>query len=228
MRWTETLGTEVDSVLSTAYAERDGRVTPEDVAGNAAVKIEATFLYADLAGSAGIAAACPWDTTAKIISAYLGCAVRLIRAYGGEIRSFDGDRVMGVFVGENQQTHAVRCALEIDWCTVKLIQPKATQRFRSVRETDVKIQQACGIDCGVSRAVRAGIRNNADLIWIGKAPSFAAKLSDIREYPYCTFISSRVHAKLAVADKVQNGENIWESRTFKDETVYRAKRMRTP
>lgn len=228
MGWVETLGNEVDAVLSTKYNERDGRVVPDEVAANDAVKLEATFLYADLAGSARIAEVCPWDTTSKIIRAYLGCAVRLIRAYRGEVRSFDGDRVMGVFIGEHHATDAVRCAREIDWCTVKLIEPKAKELFRSVRDNGVKIQQACGVDTGIARAVKAGIRNNSDLIWIGKAPSFAAKLSDIRSFPYCTFVSSRVFAKLPPALRTQNNVSTWEWLTYRGEKIYRTKYIRTP
>jgi hypothetical protein len=36
---------------------------------------------------------------------------------------------------------------------------------------------------------RAGIRNNNDLVWIGRAPSLAAKLSDIREPRYSVYIN---------------------------------------
>ena len=228
MGWVETLGNEVDAVLSTSYNERDGRIVPEDVAANDAVKIDATFLYADLAGSARMAEVCPWETTSKIIRAYLGCAVRLIRAYRGEVRSFDGDRVMGVFIGANHAVDAVNCAKEIDWCTMRLIEPKANAKFRSVRDNDVKIRQACGVDTGIARAVKAGIRNNSDLIWVGKAPSFAAKLSDIRAFPYCTFVSSRVYAKLSSTSKIMNNVNIWEWLTYRGERIYQTKQMRTP
>jgi class 3 adenylate cyclase len=105
----------VDGILETAFEERDGKKIPtsDDVAlSNGAVKLDATFLYADLAGSGLIAKICPWDTTAKIIRAYLDCSVRIIKAHGGEIRSFDGDRVMGVFIGTTKRTDAVKSALK--------------------------------------------------------------------------------------------------------------------
>jgi class 3 adenylate cyclase len=43
------------------------------------VKLDAVFLYADLAGSSRLARVCQWQTTAKIIRAYLDVATRLIR-----------------------------------------------------------------------------------------------------------------------------------------------------
>lgn len=88
----------VDEIFGTDFQSRDGTVVPEsqDVARkNGAVRLDATFLYADLADSSRLAKLCPWSTTAKIMRAYLDCAIRLIRKHGGAIRSFDGDRVMG-------------------------------------------------------------------------------------------------------------------------------------
>jgi class 3 adenylate cyclase len=233
--WVDTLGTAVDDVFDTRFNDRAGQKIPEstDVTlADGAVKLDATFLYADLAGSGLIASVCPWDTTAKIIRAYLDCAVRLIRAYKGEVRSFDGDRVMGVFIGEYKNTYASKCAREIFWTTENIIQPKAVSKFKSVRNNDVKIRQACGIDTGIARAVRAGIRNNNDLIWIGRAPSFAAKLSDNREYPYCTFMSEAAY-KVITADAKQSGDlELWEKRDTrfaqKAEVCYRSKYMLKP
>lgn len=219
----------VGAIFSSAFSERDGQKIPnsdEIALSNGAVKLEAAFLYADLAGSGLIAKSCPWDTTAKILRCYLDCSVRIIRSLGGEIRSFDGDRVMGVFIGDSKCTNAVKAALRINWATLKLIQPEATARFRSVSNNDVKIRQACGVDVGTSRAVRAGIRNNNDIIWIGRPPSFAAKLSDLREYPYCTFISSDVYTRMSAECKTYEGKNMWETRSVmfagEAETVYRS------
>lgn len=225
----------IKGILSTSFNERNGQKIPtsEDVSlSNGAVKLEAAFIYADLAGSGMIAKQCPWDTTAKIIRAYLDCSTRIIRANGGAIRSFDGDRVMGVFIGASKRSNATKAALQIQWATRMLIEPEAKARFNSVKNNDVKIRQACGIDVGVSRAVRAGIRNNNDLVWIGRPPSFAAKLSDIREFPYCTFISAAAYNQLSDETKFSQGSNMWEKRwvTFAGvkEAVYRSNYWWTP
>lgn len=229
------LEAEVDDIFGSAFEERAGRTIPTsaDVAlKNGAVQVEACFLYADLAGSAAIAAACPWDTTAKIIRAYLKCATRLIRSYGGEIRSFDGDRVMGVFMGEHMASDATDCAREIFWATEDILDAKARAKFESVAENGVRIRQACGIDLGKVRAVRAGIRNNNDLVWIGKSPSLAAKLSDVREHPYCTFITKAVHDALRASSRTPEGHAIWEARGFSfagsQQSIYRSKWKKRP
>jgi len=50
---------------------------------------------------------------AKVIRAYLDATCRVIRAEGGEIRSFDGDRVMTVFIGPPENTTAAGTGLKI-------------------------------------------------------------------------------------------------------------------
>ncbi len=231
----DTVKDEVDSILSISWDERSGNVIPDtnDVAlKNGAVKIEATFLYADLAGSSVLAKKCPWGTTAKIIRTYLDTAVRIIKYHGGEIRSFDGDRVMGIFKGESPNTSAANCARKIDWVVTNVINPKAKEKFQSIRDNDIKIKHCVGIDTSEVRAVRSGIRNNNDLIWIGKAAGFAAKLSDIREYPYEVYISKESYNKLHESAKKDGQEDVWASTTVaisgETYTVYRSKKPLSP
>ncbi len=210
---------EINTILDTTWDVRDGTVIPDTdsiTLKNGAVKIDATFLYADLAGSSKLARFCQWQTTAKVIRAYLNTATRLIKYYGGEIRSFDGDRVMGVFIGNSKNTNAVRCALAINWTVTQIINVKAREKYSSIRDNNLNIQHCIGIDTGESRAVRAGIRNNNDLIWIGRPPSFAAKLSDVREHPYSTFISRKVYDAMNEDVKYTNDgnrTNMWYSGT---------------
>lgn len=233
--WTDKLEGYVDDTFGVVWATRDGQVVPttEDVVlKNGAVKVDAVFLYADLAASSRIAEVCPWETTAKIIRAYLDISTRLIRAYGGHIRSFDGDRVMGVFMGDKKNTHATSCAREIFYTVERILGPKATEKFKSIRENDIKIKNCVGVASGFARAVRGGIRNNNDLIWTGKAPSLAAKLSDVREYAHCVFISEATYDKLPDTSKIDSGKNIWTKKTISfgggTETVYSTNYLKTP
>lgn len=231
----DTLTGEVEAILDTEWNVRDGNVIPESdaiVLKDGAVKIEATFLYADLAGSSALAKNCPWETTAKIIRAYLNCSVRLIKEYGGEIRSFDGDRVMGIFKGDTPNTNAAKCAREIDWVVEYILNPKAKEKHTSIRKNNINIRHCVGIDTGEAIAVRAGIRNNNDIIWIGRAPSFSAKLSDIRKYPYCVYISKECYKRLNDSALLSSNINIWEASSFDfagaSEVVYRTKYTRKP
>ncbi|WP_081674028.1 adenylate/guanylate cyclase domain-containing protein [Novosphingobium lindaniclasticum] len=226
----------VDTILGTSFNVRDGRVVPstDDVAlKDGAVKIDAAFLYADLAGSALLSKACPWTTTAKIIRAYLDCSARLIVKHGGAIRSFDGDRVMGIFIGDDKNSAASICGREIHWTVRKIIHPAARKQFASIRDNAIEIRHGVGVDVGEVRAVRSGVRNSNDLIWIGKAASFSAKLSDIRDPGYHTYISSRTYSRLNDSAKFDgNGKNIWIKSEFDfadaTESVYKSNHWKKP
>ena len=118
----------VDTLFGTNFQQRDGRIVPSssDVTlKDGAVKVDAVFLYSDLAGSALLSRACPWTTTAKVIRSFLDCATRLIIKHGGAVRSFDGDRVMGVFMGDRKCSNASICGREIHWAVRNIIQPAA-------------------------------------------------------------------------------------------------------
>jgi adenylate cyclase len=139
---------------------------------------------------------------------------------------------MGVFIGDMKNTYAVRCAREIFWMTENVLSPKARSRFTSISKNNISIQQCVGMDTGSAVAVRAGIRNNNDLIWIGRPPSLAAKLSDVREFPYCVFISDRCFRALGDAERNYSGASIWEARTINfggsKVSVHRTKWMKGP
>ena len=81
----------VDALFNTNFVQREGRVvpaSPDVTLRDGAVKIEAAFLYTDLAKSAVLSRVCPWTTTAKIIRAFLDASTRLIIKHGGYIRKF--------------------------------------------------------------------------------------------------------------------------------------------
>ncbi|MFC7049521.1 adenylate/guanylate cyclase domain-containing protein [Emcibacter nanhaiensis] len=208
--WSNKLTEKMEEILSTTWDVRTGNVIPDasDVKlKDGAVKIEAAFLYADLAGSSKLAEICPWSTTAKIIIAYLDCCTRSIRVNGGEVRSFDGDRVMGIFKGKTPCTDAVLTAREIDWMVHNKLNPLAKSKFRSIDENNLRIKHCIGIDFGEAYAVRAGIRDNNDLIWVGKSASFSAKLSDVRDYPFEVYVSSTCRNRLVKYEDGWSREN---------------------
>jgi adenylate cyclase len=98
------LKAETNQIVKSVWTRRDGKVVPEthDISlGNDCVDLEATFLYADLADSTELALQ-DKNIAAEVVKAYLMGTTRIIRALGGEIRSFDGDRVMGSFSMEGR------------------------------------------------------------------------------------------------------------------------------
>ena len=54
------------------------------------------------------------NTAAEVVTAYLMGTTRIIRALGGDIRSFDGHRVMGIFFEGTKNTLAAEAALKIN------------------------------------------------------------------------------------------------------------------
>jgi len=220
------LGVQIDGVLSQAWDLRDGRVVPttENVALlGGGVELSGTMLYTDLADSTELAS---WDrkVTARVCKAFLGCATRLIKLEGGQVRSFDGDRVMGVFLGDRKNTSAVRCALKINWMFLNLLKPRFEARYEALRNGTYKLAQCCGIDTSDILVVRTGVRESNDLIWIGRAPNVAAKLSAIREAPYFSFITGSVFDLMADETKVSAGRPMWEERTWTQGPISRVYR----
>ena len=141
--------------------------------------------------------------------------------------------LMGVFMGDSKNSSASNCGREIHWAVRKIIQPAAFKQFKSISDNGIEIRNCSGIDVGEVRAVRSGIRDNNDLIWIGKAASFSAKLSDVRDEGYNTYISSRVYNQLNQAAKFDgNSKNMWSSTSFvfaeEGETVYKSNNWKRP
>jgi class 3 adenylate cyclase len=213
------LATNVSNIISTPWNKRTGQVVPttEGVALNGgAVELDATYLYADLANSSKIAKNLDRRIAAKILKSFLMTATTCIKKRGGTPISFDGDRVLGVFVGDSKNTSAARCALNISYGVKEIIRPKFEANYDSVKDADFAIEHACGVDTGTVLIVRAGARGSNDLISIGRGPNLAAKMSDIRENKYCSYITSSVYNSMADSSKIsKTGLNMWESRTYK-------------
>lgn len=229
MPFADDLEQEIRGTISRAWDKRDGRQVPSTsdvLLAGGAVEIDATFLYADLADSSKMAKELDRRVAAKIIKSFLHAASKIIIRNGGEIRSFDGDRVMGVFYGNFKNSTAAKCGLQIAWA-VKAIRENFEASYESVRDASFKIRHGVGIDTGTVLAVRGGVRGSNDLIWIGRAPNLAAKLSDLRDAGYSTYITAAVFNKLHATSKLSDeGASMWEGRnwTFLGErlSVYRS------
>lgn len=215
------LESDVDSVVSFNWDIRNGTVVPttDSIAlGGAGVELTATMLYADLADSTRLSM---WDrrVSARVHKAFLSTSSRIIRARGGDIRSFDGDRVMGVFLGDTKNTNAAKAALQINWTFRNLVKPKLETKFDALKSFN--LAHTTGIDLSEVLVVRAGIYNNNDLAWVGRAPNVAAKLSAMREALNYSWISGEVYDKLAPEAKLSEGKDMWKERTWTNGPIKR-------
>ncbi len=201
----------VNQILNQAWSTRNGQVVPEaaDVALNGgAVKLDATMLYADLARSTDLVIRFDKRIVAKIIKSFLTCCAKIIRKEGGYIRSFDGDRIMAVFIGGSKNSNAVKAALKINYAVQNVVKVKIEAKYPTIK-AGFKIEHCVGIDTGEMIVVRSGIINNNDLVWVGFAANMAAKLSDIRTSAYYTYITDTVLNKLSDETRYSNGKSMW-------------------
>jgi adenylate cyclase len=225
------LQAKVNEILTVDWNIREGNVVPDtdDVAlSNGAVRLEAAYLYADLADSTTLARDFDRRTAARVVRAYLHVMSKLVRTWGGEIRSFDGDRVMGIFIGDAKRSSAATCCLKMNWAFLNIVRPTVEARRPVLKKGGYTLEHCAGVDIGEVLVVRAGVRGSNDLISIGGAPNIAAVLSDLRNPPYRSYITKAVYDRLRVeAKNAKDGRTMWEahSLTIKNQarTIYRSK-----
>lgn len=222
---------EVKEILSTNWKERDGQKVPEaeDVKlGNDAVKLTGTVLYADLAESTTMVNSYKNWFAAEMYKAYLLSACRIIRDQGGSITAFDGDRVMAVFIGDGKNSAAAKAGLKINHAVVKIINDEVAKKYT---QNPFQMKHAVGIDSSELFIARTGIRGANDLVWVGRAANYAAKLCALRTGNYATWITESVYKVLNDESKYSSdGTCMWDARTWteRDITVYASSWMWTP
>lgn len=217
----EDIQNEVKEILQTKWSKREGYLVPEpeDIElGNDAVTLKGTVLYADLVQSTDLVKGYRDWFAAEVYKAYLVSACRLIPFNDGVITAFDGDRVMAVFIGDYKNSSATKAALMINYVVKEIINKAIKEKYP---DTTFQIQQTVGIDTSNLFIARTGIRGSNDLVWVGRAANYAAKLCSLRVAGYSSYITSDVFNKLS--DNAKNGGNpkrcMWEKMTWKDQGI---------
>jgi len=207
---------QVSKIFREQWTERDGRVVPEaeDVAlANEAVKLEdAVVLYADMSGSTSLVNAETWQFAAEVYKTYLYCAARIITSEGGTITAYDGDRIMAVYIGDAPNTSAARTALKLNWCRMEIINPLLLKQYPS---KTYQLKHVVGIDRSTLRAARTGARGANDLVWVGRAANYAAKLSSLPD-THGSRMTGDVYSRLADEAKYSKGVSMWEEAQWTD------------
>jgi class 3 adenylate cyclase len=175
--------------------------------GNVGVKINATVLYADLADSTGLVKSRPSQFAAEVYKTYIYAAAKAIRYHGGQVTAYDGDRVMGVFMGGQMRNDAVDAACHISGIVEDIVQPELDSMYGAGSYT---VNQKIGIDRSELLVANTGIRGNNDYVWVGTAANNAAKLAALKR-GYTTYITHDVFSVLTPANlKVAStGANLW-------------------
>jgi class 3 adenylate cyclase len=167
----------------------------------------ATVLYADLDGSTNMVDNHKWDFSAEIYKTYLRCAARIIAAEDGVVTAYDGDRIMAVFTGYTNDSNAVRASMKINYAVNKIIRPALSEQYP---ESNFTLKHVVGVDTSQLRAARIGVRGYNDLVWIGRAANYAAKLTSQSDKPL--WITKAVYDKIDNTLKISDNRKIWERR----------------
>jgi class 3 adenylate cyclase len=185
----------VAKVFAEQWTTRVGQNVPatDDVRlANDAVQVDATVLYADLEDSTQLVQGYKDFFAAETYKAYLYSASRIITHLGGSVTAFDGDRVMGVFLGDTKNTDAVKCGMKINYVVQEIIRPAMKAQYPN---DNYVLKQKVGIDSSPLFVARTGIRGANDLVWVGRAANYAAKMATLSSN-YATYISADVYSKL--------------------------------
>lgn len=196
------------------WTTREGLVVPDATSinlGNDGVFIDATVLYADLADSTKLVDTFRAEFAAEVYGTFLNSSSRIIRAHGGTITAFDGDRVMAIYMGADKEIRAVRTALRINKAVTEIIRPALNAVYPDVAYV---LHHTVGVDSSRLFAVKDGVRGANDMIWVGKAANHAAKLCAL-PHQYSTRVTAAVHEKLDQGLYVTStGAPVWEPVTW--------------
>jgi len=179
--------------------------------GNQGKRIEATILYADLADSTKLVDQYPDDFAAEIYGTFLHCASRIIRANGGTITAFDGDRVMAVYMGAQKEADACWTGFRINRAMIDIIRPALRAQYG---DNVYLPSHTVGIDNSTVLVVKEGVRGDNDLVWVGRAANHAAKLCTL-DHSYQTRATPEVVAVLPAALLTTvSATPVWEAESW--------------
>ena len=228
MSLTDELRVEVAATFRASWSERDGDKVPESTdlkLGNDAVKLIGAVLYADMKESTDLVDTHKPFFAAEIYKTFLHCAARIVRAEGGAITAYDGDRIMGVFIGLGAADGAARSALKINYARLEVINPAIKAQYP---DSTYALKHVVGVDKGPLFVARTGIRGANDLVWVGRVANHAAKLASLAP-EYSSVITAEVYNDLSVnAITGSDGKNMWNYATWNGRIVYRSTYMWSP
>ena len=113
---------------------------------------------------------------------------------------------MAVFIGEARCTNAVRAALKIKGAVGTIVQPVLKAQYP---QTNYALKHVIGVDTSKLLASRIGVRNDNDLVWVGCAANYAAKLTTLSD-EFSIWITGSVYDSIEDAVKFAKQTNMWK------------------
>lgn len=181
----ETLNEKVAQYLEGDYQTSSPRTVPnpEDIPlGNGAAELTATALFIDVRQSSDITNAFRRQTAAKMMKAYFDGTVRIVNANEGQVRSFNGDGLLALFIGDFRSSNAAKAAMQVSYFVSEILGGSFSRYFAANRAAvgnSLDFSVGAGLDDGVILAVRVGIQGTNDVAWVGRCTNTAAKLAGI-------------------------------------------------
>lgn len=214
MTFKEDLTAKVREFTSEAWREiPSGYAVPtsDDLTfGNTGRRLNACILYADIDGSTAMVNDLIDTRAAEYYKAYLHCAAKIIKRNNGEITAYDGDRVMAAFLGDSKEDDAVGAALELSYAVDEIINPEFSRFYTAAHR---RLRHTVGIDASTVLVSKTGVRVDSDLVWVGPAANYAAKLNsfDGLDSNYPIRVTHEVFAALSRTCLVgSSGEPMWQ------------------
>jgi class 3 adenylate cyclase len=128
-----------------------------------------------------------------------------------------------VFLGDTKNSSAARAALKINWLVQRVVNPGIKKAYPN---TAYVLHHVIGIDTSRLFVAKTGIRGANDLVWVGRAANYAAKLCSMRDGAASTIISEEVFKRLTAASKVGGSpeRSMWEKSVWPERglTIYRS------
>lgn len=208
----EELVKKIDEFFTTKYEVENTTTVPSTdysklTFGNKGLIADLTFLFIDIRKSSMMHDVYGHANAARIYQAFHEINVTAIKRWEGEVRAFDGDRIMGVFSGKRKNNNAVNAAFNIRWAVEHIL----NKHF----EESQKIKIGIGIDTGetlITKVGKARDTNTTDLVWVGKACNYASHLC--QEANNSILISPGVYSVLADTNKFADEKNMWQEVTL--------------
>jgi len=169
--------------------------------GNKGLVAELCFLFVDIRKSSKLHDVYGLKNAARIYQSFHDINVRIINSLDGEVRAFDGDRIMAVFSGESKCSNSVQAGMKIIWSIRNILNKKINP----------KISCGIGIDFGKTLITKVGKGrnvNNNDLVWVGQACNYASHYC--QEADNSVIISNNTFNRISKSCKFSSkNENMW-------------------
>ncbi len=122
----------INDFFSGSYKVSKGYVIPDvdDVPlGKHGRELELAMMFIDIRESTKIVDGFRRRTSARMYKSFLWGITKIAKMNNGELRSFNGDGVLIVFIGDNKRTNAAKAALQMSWFCKNILKPKIESFF---------------------------------------------------------------------------------------------------